>query len=232
MATKKQKELYELLVHWGLPLHIAADVATKGRLNTLEIKVFTKILKHVIPITGRILAAEVVGGVTTGALIGRTLVRGATIGAAGVVARNPWATAAALLIAGYIKREELAEVGASIADDPRTQAAYEQILESGRGVQQTLQPFAELPGLPGTRGVSRVTVKRKVSKANRAVKQGMTWLKAGGKALTGAVAGTLPAAAFRTAVKAAGMANPKTQSKPGKGKSIMNKLARRLKKWW
>jgi len=28
------------------------------------------------------------------------------------------------------------------------------------------------------------------------------------------------------------MANPNTKSKPGKGKSIMNKLARRLKKWW
>jgi len=42
----------------------------------------------------------------------------------------------------------------------------------------------------------------------------------------------LPHAAFKTAVKAAGMANPKTASKIGKGKSIMNKLARRLKKWW
>jgi len=60
----------------------------------------------------------------------------------------------------------------------------------------------------------------------------MTWLKAGTKAASGAMPGKLPAAAFRTAVKAAGMANPKTKSKPGKGKSILNKLARRLKKWW
>jgi len=232
MATKKQKELYELLVHWGLPIHIVADVLSKGRLNTLEIKVFTKILKHVIPITGRILAAEVVGGVTTGALIGRTLVRGATVGAVGAVGRNPWVTAAALLAGGYIYRDELAEVGAAMVDDPRTQAAYEQILESGQRGQELLAPVVAPLGRPGIRPISPTTIKRKISKANRAVKQGMTWLKAGGKAVTGAVAGTLPAAAFRTAVKAAGMANPKTKSKPGKGKSIMNKLARRLKKWW
>jgi len=224
MATKKQKELYELLVHWGLPIHIAADVLSKGRLNTLEIKVFTKILKHVIPITGRILAAEVVGGVTTGAL----LARGAVLGTAGAVGRSPWTVAAALLIAGYIKREELAEVGAAIADDPRTQAVYEELLAGGQAVQQTLRPFAELTGLPRTGFKST----RKVSKADRAVKQAMSWLKAGTKAATGAAAGTLPGGAFRIAVKAAGMANPKTKSKPGIGKSIMNKIARRLKKWW
>jgi len=60
----------------------------------------------------------------------------------------------------------------------------------------------------------------------------MTWLKAGTKAATGAKPGKLPKGAFKTVVRAAGMANPKTKSKPGKGKSIMNKLARRLKKWW
>ena len=158
------------------------------------------------------------------------------VGAARVlpyVARtNPYLLAASLLIAGYIKREEIAEVGAAIADDPRTAAAYEALLESGQVVQQTLRPYAELTGLPGTRAVSRVTVKRKVSKANRAVKQAMTWLKSGTKAATGAAVGTLPGGAFRIAVKAAGMANPKTKSKPGIGKSIMNKIARRLKKWW
>jgi len=145
-----------------------------------------------------------------------------------VARTNPYTLAAALLIAGYIKREELAEVGAAIADDPRTAAAYEELLAGGQAVQQTLQPFAELAGPPGIRPIT----KRRVSKANRAVKQAMDWLKAGGKAVTGAVAGKLPAGAFRTAVKAAGMANPNTKSKPGKGKSIINKIARRLKKWW
>jgi len=235
MATKNREELFDLLVKVGFGVHIAADVASKGRLTTIEIKTMIKVLKHILPIAGRVLAAEVVGGVTTGALITRAATRAATIGAVGAVARNPWSTAAALLIGGYIYRDEVAAVGAAMVDDPRTQAAYEQILESGRGVQQTLQPIAELPGLPGIRPLAKLRsgiVKRKVSKANRAVKQGMTWLKAGGKAISGAAAGTLPGGAFRTAVKAAGMANPKTKSKPGKGKSIMNKLARRLKKWW
>jgi len=228
MATKKQEELFDLLIKAGFTVHIAADVLSRGRLNTFEIKTLIKVLKHIIPIAGRVVAAEVVGGVTTGALITRAAARAATIGAAGAVARNPYSLAAALLIAGYIKREELAEVGAAIADDPRTQAVYEDLLAGGQAVQQTLRPFAELTGLPRT-GLKST---RKVSKANRAVKQAMTWLKAGTKAATGAAVGTLPGGAFRTAVKAAGMANPKTKSKPGKGKSIMNKIARRLKKWW
>jgi len=90
--------------------------------------------------------------------------------------------------------------------------------------------IGQLIGLrPGAAGKK---IKRKVSKANKAVKQGMAWLKSGTKAATGALPGKLPTGAFKTVVRAAGMANPKTQSKPGKGKSIMNKLARRLKKWW
>jgi len=81
-------------------------------------------------------------------------------------------------------------------------------------------------------GIFTPSKKRKVSKANRAVKQAMGWLKAGTKAATGAMPGTLPKGAFRTAVKAAGLANPNSKSKPGKGKSLINKIARRLKKWW
>ena len=57
-------------------------------------------------------------------------------------------------------------------------------------------------------------------------------MKGGTKASTGAKPGKLPAGAFKISVKAAGMANPKTKSRIGKGKTIMNKLARRLKKWW
>ena len=221
MATKKREELVDLLITWGIPIHIAADVATKGRLNQIEIKAMIKVLKHVVPITGRIVAAEVAG-------LGSLAVRSAPRGAMALARSNPYTLAAALLYAGYIKREEIAEVGAAIADDPRLQAAYEQLLESGRGAQQTLQPFAHLTGLPGIRPLG----KRKVSKANKAVKQAMSWLKGGTKASTGTKPGILPKGAFKIAVKAAGMANPKTKSKPGKGKSIMNKIARRLKKWW
>jgi len=228
MATKQQEELAAYLLAVGIGAHAVSDIISRGRLTRMETGLLIKVLKKVLPVVGRVLAAEVVGGVTTGALITRAATRAATVGAVGAIARNPWATAAALLIAGYIKREEIAEVGAAMVDDPRTQAAYEQLLESGRGVQQTLQPFTGLVGLPRT-GLKPT---RRISKANRAVKQAMSWLKAGTKAATGAAAGTLPGGAFRIAVKAAGMANPKTKSKPGIGKSIMNKIARRLKKWW
>jgi len=232
MATKQQEELAAYLLTIGIGAHAVSDIISRGRLTRIETGLLLKVLKKVVPFVGRTLAAEAVGGLTTGALITRAAARAATIGAVGVVARNPWVTAAALLTAGYIKREELAEVGAAIADDPRTQAAYEQILESGQRGQQLLAPLAAPIGRPGIRPLSSISVKRKVSKANRAVKEGMRLLKAGGKAISGSPAGILPKAAFRTAVKAAGMANPKTKSKPGKGKSIMNKLARRLKKWW
>ena len=221
MATKKQEELAALLIKWGLAAHIVADIASKGRLNAFEIKTMIKVLKHVIPITGRVVAAEAAG-------LGRLAVRGAPRAVVGLARTNPYTLAALLLYAGYIKREEIAEVGAAIADDPRTQAAYEDLLAGGQAVQQPLQPFAELAGPPGMRPIT----KRRVSKANKAVKQAMDWLKAGGKAVTGAVAGKHPKGAWNIATKAAGMANPNTKSKPGKGKSIINKIARRLKKWW
>jgi len=73
---------------------------------------------------------------------------------------------------------------------------------------------------------------RAVSKANRAVRQGMKLLKSGSKAATGASPGKLPAQAFRTAVKAAGLANPKTKSTIGKAKTKLNKLAKKLRAWW
>ena len=75
-------------------------------------------------------------------------------------------------------------------------------------------------------------VKRRVSKANKAVKEAMKFLKAGTKAQTGSKPGTLSKGAFKLATKAAGLANPKTRSKIGKAKTKLNKLARRIKKWW
>jgi len=77
-----------------------------------------------------------------------------------------------------------------------------------------------------------VKVKRAVSKANRAVKQGMKILKAGTKARTGSKPGTLPKGAIKMATKAAGLANPKTPSKIGKAKTKLNKLARKIRRWW
>jgi len=74
--------------------------------------------------------------------------------------------------------------------------------------------------------------KRKVSKANKAVKHAMSLLRGGTKRSTGADKGKLSKGAFRIATKAAGLANPNTQSSIGKGKSITKALARKLKKWW
>jgi len=75
-------------------------------------------------------------------------------------------------------------------------------------------------------------IKRQVSKANKAVKAGMAMLKAGTKRTTGAVPGKLPKGAFSIATKAAGLANPGTPSSIRIGKSAVNLLARKLKKWW
>ena len=74
-------------------------------------------------------------------------------------------------------------------------------------------------------------VRRKVSKANKAVKHAMGLLKAGSKKATGADKGKLAKGSFRLAVKAAGLANPNTPSRV-KGKGRIKNLARKLKRWW
>lgn len=74
--------------------------------------------------------------------------------------------------------------------------------------------------------------KRKISKANRAVKHAMSLLKAGSKRATGADKGKLPKGAFLLSVKASGLANPRTPSKIGKGKGKLKALARKIRSWW
>jgi len=163
--------------------------------------------------------------------------------AIGFAARgHPLGLAASLVAAGIINRDRIGEVGEAIASDPRVQAVYEDVLEYAGGVGSRAAPYTApfmeptpvqrfRPAVEEFLGID-TKPKRKTSRANTAVKQAMKWLKGGSRSTTGAAAGKLPKNAFKTAVKAAGMANPKTKSKPGKGKSIMNKLARRLKKWW
>jgi len=80
--------------------------------------------------------------------------------------------------------------------------------------------------------VATAIARKPISKANKAVKHAMSLLKAGTKRSTGADKGKLPKAAFKIAVKAAGLANPGTPSKIKAGKSITKNLARKLKKWW
>ena len=158
------------------------------------------------------------GGVTAGTASGRQLAR-----AAGrqVITRGPGIAARGAVTAGRVgltiaKRHPvgaaatLAYLGYIHRDDIRDVAE-----ELGEGIQET----------------AKVT-KRTVSKANKAVKHAMGLLKAGTKRSTGADKGKLPKGAFKTAVKAAGLANPGTKSVIGKGKSITKALARKLKKWW
>ncbi len=161
------------------------------------------------------------GGVTAGTASGRQLaaaagrrlpgvaVRGAaTAGRLGltVAKRHPVGMAATLAYLGYIHRDDIREVAE----------------ELGEGAQEVI---------PGIQTASKA-IGRKVSKANKAVKFAMDYLKAGTKRATGADKGKLSRNAFKIATKAAGLANPNTPSSIGKGKSITKAPARKLKKWW
>jgi len=165
------------------------------------------------------------GGVTAGTASGRQLARAAgrqvitrgpgiaargavTAGRIGltVAKRHPVGMAATLAYLGYIHRDDIREVAE----------------ELGEGAQEVL------PGLQASGKAAR----RKVSKANKAVKHAMGLLKAGPKRSTGADKGKLVKGAFKIATKAAGLANPGTRSVIGKGKGKVKALARKIRKWW
>jgi len=204
--TPEQKQTIAELTALGIITHQVADMLLKGALTKVETNAAIAVLKKV------------------GRVAGRGLLRAP--GTVGMLAmRHPYIAGGTAVYVAYHNREAIQDLlsrGYVIASDP----SFGQPGPIGR---EAFRPGPAMVTIPPavTRGA-----KRAVSKANRAVKQGMTWLKAGTKAASGAVPGKLPAGAFKIAVRAAGMANPKTKSKPGKGKSIMNKLARRLKKWW
>ena len=132
------------------------------------------------------------------------------------ITKNPWGIAALLAYEGYIHRDEIADVAENVLGVAREAAA---------GERQRMGP-------PGLGSLSFDPRKRKVSKANKAVKHAMGLLKAGTKRSTGADKGKLPKGAFKIATKAAGLANPGTKSKIGKGKSVVKALARKIRKWW
>ena len=133
------------------------------------------------------------------------------------ITKNPWGIAAVLAYEGYIHRDEIAEVAESIVGVAR---------EAAIGEREAMGP----PGLSELSFDPRR--KRKVSKANKAVKHGMSLLKAGSKRSTGAGKGILPKGAFKLATKAAGLANKNTRSKIGKGKGRLKALARKIRSWW
>jgi len=225
--SAEEKVIVAQYVTAGLIVREVADRLLSGRVTKTENSLF----KSLVRVVGRAAGRAALGAASTAGMVARrhpvitagTLAyiahtQGVTLETARAIAEQELETWR--MQPQFFLQEQLTE---GIRATP-----YEDIVAGGRAVRETLRPLAELAGLPGV----RPKFKRKVSKANRAVKQGMTWLKSGTKAATGAAAGTLPGRAFRTAVKAAGLANPKTKSKPGKGKSMINKLARRLKKWW
>jgi len=161
------------------------------------------------------------GGVAAGTASGRQLARAAarrvpgvavrgaaTAGRVGltVAKRHPFGAAATLAYLGYIHRDDIAEVAETIGQS--IEEAVPVIQESGKATR------------------------RKVSKANKAVQHAMKLLKSGPKRSTGAGIGILPKGAFRLSVKAAGLANPNTKSKIGKGKGRLKALARKIRSWW
>jgi len=146
---------------------------------------------------------------------GAAAVRGGKFVGRQAVTKNPWGIAALLVYEGYVHKDELVDLATSLGGTMQEAVDFYQS-ETG-----TL-PFIAAGMPPG----------RKVSKANKAVKHAMGLLKTGSKRSTGADKGKLPKGAFKMVVKAAGLANPKTTSVIGKGKSKLKALARKIKKWW
>jgi len=211
MATKQQEELAAYLLAAGVGAHAVSDIISRGALTRAETGLLMKTFKKVLPFAGR-----------------QALRMGGT--AAGVARAHPILTTGAIAYIAHTQGVSLDTARAIAVQEyeaSRRQPQFfleEQLKERISGIELAPAPPAKLFVGKGA--------KRKLSRANKAVKQGMDWLKAGTKAATGARPGLHPTGAFRIVTKAAGMANPKTKSKPGKGKSMINKLARRLKKWW
>jgi len=148
---------------------------------------------------------------------GATAIRGGKFIGRQAITKNPYGLAALLAYEGYIHRDDIADVAIAM----------------GEGISATFEGMGELMRGEGEVRLlgEKFPAKRKVSKANKAVKYAMGLLKAGTKASTGADKGKLPSGAFKTAVKAAGLANPRTPSRI-KGKGRIKNLARKLKRWW
>jgi len=160
------------------------------------------------------------GGVTAGTASGRQLI--------GAAARRAAPAVTPMAVSRFVGKHPAATVIALGYTAHRL----------GLGPIETAELIAEELAQPALETLPIITPgavrreKRKLSKANKAVKHAMGLLRGGTKATTGADKGKLPKGAFKVAVKAAGLANPGTKSVIGKGKSITKALARKLKKWW
>jgi len=180
------------------------------------------------------------GGVAAGTASGRSLVRraapkiarGAGRVALGAAKRHPVGIATTLAYLGYIHRDEIGEVADKIWD-----VVEDPFMAPGEALVGAFGPEGIIgkPGRTraGRRRILDVGIRgRKISKANKAVKHAMGLLKAGSKRATGADKGKLIKGAFKIATKAAGLANPKTKSKIGKGNGKVKALARKIRSWW
>jgi hypothetical protein len=116
---------------------------------------------------------------------------------AAIARRHPAiATAVVLAELGYIFEDDIREVAQDLRERMPSPA-------SGQGGSPTFSGESVVP-----------KVKRKVSKANKAMKQAMKATKNN----------------FKQATKIASKANPNTKSKIGKGTSTVKKLARKIRK--
>jgi len=212
MVSESQKVTLTELAAAGYITHEVLNFFTKSKLQTAEINAFLRVMKKAVPWVAR--------------TVGRGLAR--VPGTARMIAmRHPYIATAGVIYLAYENREEIQNLlarGYVIATDP----SFGQPGAPGP-FGETFRPGPAIVTIPPavTKGAGRA-----VSKANKAVKQAMGWLKEGTKAATGAKPGTYPKKAWEIATKAAGKANPNTPSIIGKGKSLINKIARRLKKWW
>ena len=172
------------------------------------------------------------GGVTAGTASGRQLASAAARAAA---RRAPGIAARAAGTAMGVARRHPVAATAFVAYVAHTQGVSletaQDIVEMELEMQQRQPQFFLQEQI---KGIIRdpAGAKRKVSKANKAVKHAMGLLKAGPKRSTGADKGKLVKGAFKIATKAAGLANPGTKSVIGKGKGKLKALARKLKRWW
>jgi len=148
------------------------------------------------------------GGVTAGTASGRQLI--------GAAARRAAPAVTPMAISRFVGKHPAATVLALGYTAHRM----------GLGPIETAELIAEELAQPA------LEEKRKLSKANKAVKHAMDLLRGGTKASTGADKGKLPKGAWSLSTKAAGLANPNTPSRIKKGKSKLKNLARKLKKWW
>ena len=211
--TAEEKVLLAEYVAAGLIAKEVADHLLSGRITKAQASFFRSFAR----VAGRAIGTGLARAPGTALGLAARGVAGARF----VAMRHPALTGAAALYVGYHERERIADL---------LMQGYDIVQEGGAfGPPPTMERIR--PG-PMMATIPRKTIKRAVSKANRAVKHGMTLLKAGTKAQTGSKPGTLAKGAFKIATKAAGLANPKTKSRIGKAKTKVNKLARKIRRWW